>query len=130
MPGPGPDPEIETRTVTFNPNGGGFDDEGEAVRDVEKGAAVGELPVPSRLGYSFGGWWTAKTKVSASAVLEVSLEVEDTYEDYNDYDNPIEVPVRVRTATARFFSGNFVIEVTYTLNDGEVVDVVGKVWKK
>ena len=48
--------------MTFSPNGGGFDDEGEAVRDVEKGAAVGELPVPSRLGYNFGGWWTAKTK--------------------------------------------------------------------
>ncbi len=62
VPGPGPEPEAEMRTVSFNPNGGGFDDEGEAVRDVEKGAAVGELPVPSRLGYSFGGWWTAKTK--------------------------------------------------------------------
>ena len=72
----------------------------------------------------------AKTKVSASAVLEVSPEVEDTYEDYDEFDNPIEVPVRVRTATAHFFSGNFVIEVVYTLNDGEVVDVVGKVWKK
>ena len=59
---PEPDPEVETWFVFFNPNGGGFDDEGEAVRDVEKGAAVGELPVPSRLGYSFAGWWTAKTK--------------------------------------------------------------------
>ena len=65
-----------------------------------------------------------------AAVLEVSPEVVEMYEDYDDYDNPIEVPVRVRTATAHFFSGDFVIEVTYTLNDGEVVDVVGKVWKK
>ena len=29
-----------------------------------------------------------------AAVLEVSLEVEDTYEYYDDYDNPIELSVR------------------------------------
>ena len=65
-----------------------------------------------------------------AAVLEVSPEVVEMYEDYDDYDNPIEVPVRVRTATAHFFSGDFVIEVTYTLNDGEVVETYGRVWKK
>ena len=62
-----------------------------------------------------------------AAVLEVSPEVEDTYEDY---DNPIEVPVRVRTATARFLTSKFVIEVIYTLEDGEVVDTFGKVWRR
>ena len=69
----------------------------------------------------------AKTKVSASAVLEVSPEVEGAYEDY---DNPIEVPVRVRTATARFLTSKFVIEVIYTLEDGEVVDTFGEVWRR
>ena len=34
------------------------------------------------------------------------------------------------TATACFFSGNFVFEVAYTLEDGVVVGVSGKVWKK
>ena len=72
----------------------------------------------------------AKTKVSASAVLEVSPEVEDTYEDYDEFDNPIEVTVRVRTATARFLTSKFVIEVIYTLEDGEVVDTFGKVWRR
>ena len=70
VPGPGPDLEIETRTVVFNPNGGEFADEEEAMREVEKGTAVGDLPIPSRLGYSFAGWWTAKTKgtqIKASA---------------------------------------------------------------
>ena len=65
-----------------------------------------------------------------AAVLEVSPEVEDTYEDYDDYDNPIEVPVRVRTATAHFFSGDFVVEIVYTLEDGEIVETYGRVWKK
>ena len=71
--------------------------------------------------------------VSGTAVLEVSPEVEDTYEDYDDHDNPIEVPVRVRTATARFFSGNFVIEIVYAIEsdeDGTYVNAAGKVWKK
>ncbi len=61
-PVPGPNPNVETWTVTFNPNGGEFDDEGEATREVERGEAVGAFPVVSRIGHSFAGWWTAKTK--------------------------------------------------------------------
>ena len=71
--------------------------------------------------------------VSGTAVLEVSPEVVEMYEDYDDHDNPIEVPVRVRTATARFFSGNFVIEIVYAIEsdeDGTYVNAAGKVWKK
>ena len=72
-------------------------------------------------------------KVSGTAVLDISPEIEDKYEDFDEYDNPIEVPIRVRTATARFFSGNFVIEIVYTLTtdaDGTIVSSSGKVWKK
>ena len=72
----------------------------------------------------------AKTKVSGSAVLDVFPEAEEKYDDYDEYDNPIEVSVHVRTATARFFTSKFVIEVVYSLEDDEVADVTGKVWKK
>ena len=72
----------------------------------------------------------AKTKVSGSAVLDVSPEAEEKYDDYDEYDKPIEVSVHVRTATARFFTSKFVIEVVYSLEDDEVADVTGKVWKK
>ena len=51
-------------------------------------------------------------------------------DDYDEDDNPIEVSVHVRTATARFFTSKFVIEVVYSLEDDEVADVTGKVWKK
>ena len=57
-----PEPETETWTVTFKPNGGEFQECEDASREVEKGTAVGTLPVPVREGYAFGGWWTAKTK--------------------------------------------------------------------
>ncbi len=62
LPKPDPDPDVETWTVVFNPNGGEFEDAGDAEREVEKGKAIGDMPVPVRIGYSFGGWWTAKTK--------------------------------------------------------------------
>ena len=65
-----------------------------------------------------------------AAVLEVSPEVVEMREDYDEDDNPIEVPVRVRTATAHFFSGDFVVEIVYTLEDGEIVETYGRVWKK
>ena len=50
-----------------------------------------------------------KTKVSGTATLAVSDS---------------------GTATARFFSGNFVLEIVYALEDGAVVSTSGKVWKK
>lgn len=65
-----------------------------------------------------------------AAVLEISPEVEDSYEDYDELGNPVEVPYFVRTATARFFTSKFVVEIVYTLEDGEVLDAAGKVWKK
>ena len=64
--------------------------------------------------------------VSGTAVLGVSPEVVEMREDYDED----EVPVRVRTATARFLTSKFVIEVIYTLEDGEVVDTFGKVWRR
>ena len=49
-------------------------------------------------------------KVSGSATLQAS-------EDH-------------RTAVARFFSGWFIVEVFYALEDGAVVSVSGRVWRR
>ena len=43
-------------------------------------------------------------------------------------DDPI--LVARQTATARFFSGKFIVEVFYTLKDGAVDSVSGRAWKK
>ena len=95
-------PPVPKRTVTFNANGGTCS---EASRDVEVGAAVGELPVPELEGWTFNGWWTqtsggkplsAETIVTAKATWyahwtqtkEVATEVVDgvawTYRIFND----------------------------------------------
>ena len=45
-------------TVTFDPNGGTV---APGTREVAEGSAVGELPIPARRGFRFGGWFTAAT---------------------------------------------------------------------
>ncbi|MBR3223582.1 MAG: leucine-rich repeat protein, partial [Kiritimatiellae bacterium] len=50
--------EYMTVAVTFDANGG---KSGESQRYVEEGNALGALPMPARTGYSFAGWWTAKS---------------------------------------------------------------------
>ena len=57
------------RTVTFDGNGGYAS---ETSRKVVSGSAVGALPVPSRLGYAFTGWYTMSlggTKVTDATVI-------------------------------------------------------------
>jgi uncharacterized repeat protein (TIGR02543 family) len=48
-----------TVTVTFNVNGGDALNGGQDTRTVNYGAAIGTLPVPTRGGYTFEGWYTA-----------------------------------------------------------------------
>ena len=50
----------------------------------------------------------AKAKVSGTATFEVSET----------------------SATVRFFTSKFIVEVVYTLENGEVVEAFGKVWKR
>jgi uncharacterized repeat protein (TIGR02543 family) len=47
----------DTVTVTLDPQGGSLGD-APATLTAVTGAAHGALPVPSRAGYAFAGWWT------------------------------------------------------------------------
>lgn len=59
-----------TYTVTLNPDGGKLDD---TTLDVTYGAAMGELPVPTKDGYTFTGWVDADGKaVTAETVYNLS----------------------------------------------------------
>jgi uncharacterized repeat protein (TIGR02543 family) len=46
---------VNTYTLTFNPQGGTVDTQSKT---VTFGAAVDELPMPERTGYTFDGWYT------------------------------------------------------------------------
>ncbi len=50
--------QVTTEKVTFNANGGTVS---PASQTVTFGSAYGTLPTPSRKGYQFDGWYTAKT---------------------------------------------------------------------
>jgi uncharacterized repeat protein (TIGR02543 family) len=52
--------EIEgiIHTVTFDVNGGNTLDPGQGARTVNHNVAIGTLPVPTRAGYTFNGWYT------------------------------------------------------------------------
>jgi uncharacterized repeat protein (TIGR02543 family) len=67
-------PAIVSYAVTFDSQGGSH----VFARSVPSGSDIGDLPVPSRMGYIFDGWYTAKsggskitfaTKVSGDMVL-------------------------------------------------------------
>ena len=62
----------DQKRVVFDPNGGELA-ETEAARDVKEGTAVGALPEPTRLRYTFLGWFTEKEwgdKVTAATKIE------------------------------------------------------------
>lgn len=55
--------------VIFNPNGGSVS---ETSRAIENGNAIGNLPVPTRAGYIFLGWFTDPdegTQITASTIV-------------------------------------------------------------
>ena len=57
-----PEPEPKKVTVTFDADGGAC---AEASREVEAGAAIGSLPVPTKEGLSFDGWYDGSTRATA-----------------------------------------------------------------
>lgn len=64
--------EVDTYTVTFNANGGTTP---TASKTVTYGSTYGTLPTPTRDGYTFAGWFTAKsggTQVKASTAVSIT----------------------------------------------------------
>ena len=65
---------INDYEVTFDPRGGEVDSTSQV---VTKGNPYGTLPTPTRTGYTFDGWYTAKTggtKVSDSTVITATSD--------------------------------------------------------
>lgn len=65
-------PEVATYTVTFNANGGS---NSQSSKVVTSGQKYGDLPTPSRNGYTFDGWFTAAsggTQVTAATTASLT----------------------------------------------------------
>lgn len=63
-----------TYTVTFNPNGGTVS---TTSKEVTYDSAYGDLPTPTRDGYTFTGWYTATsdgTKVESTTKVEITAD--------------------------------------------------------
>lgn len=61
--------KVNSYTLTFNANGGTVS---PTSMSIPYGSRYGSLPVPSRSGYTFNGWYTAATggtKVSAATIM-------------------------------------------------------------
>lgn len=61
-------------TVTFNANGGSVT---TLSKDVVAGSTYGELPTPTRVGYTFSGWYTGLTggsKVTSSTSVSITAD--------------------------------------------------------
>ena len=58
--------------VTFNANGGTVS---QTSKTVYYGSAFGDLPTPSRSGFTFLGWYLNDTKVTSDTVLSIAQDV-------------------------------------------------------
>ena len=72
----------ESFTVTFSPNGGTVAPDSQ---EVTNGEPYGDLPVPARDGYTFGGWFTAESggeQITAETVADLT-EPQTLYARWN-----------------------------------------------
>ena len=63
------DPEVKTVTIYLNANGGSLN---QSVIVRQKGGTYGELPTPTKPGYTFNGWYSDSTlinQVTSSTIL-------------------------------------------------------------
>ncbi len=55
------------RTVTFDPNGGTVT---PTTKEVLYGSTYGELPTPTRTGYTFAGWWYGPEEITEDSIVD------------------------------------------------------------
>ena len=88
----------ESYTITFNANGGKVNGQETATQQTDKtGKLTAALPTPTRDGYTFNGWFTAKeggTKITADTKFteNTTLYAQWTKKDEDKPDNPDDKP--------------------------------------
>ena len=67
--------EKKTYTLTYNANGGSISPKNKSLNE---GASYGNLPTPTRSGYTFDGWFTSASggnKVSSSTIIKANTTI-------------------------------------------------------
>ncbi|MBR1386037.1 MAG: InlB B-repeat-containing protein, partial [Bacilli bacterium] len=67
--------QVKTYTLTYNANGGSVS---PASKTLNEGASYGNLPTPTRSGYTFDGWFTeinGGSKVSANTLINGNITI-------------------------------------------------------
>jgi uncharacterized repeat protein (TIGR02543 family) len=68
--------KLRQHKATFDANGGTVSGKARLTKSVRYGAALGKLPVPVRTGYTFQGWYTAKSGgTKAAATTKATKDV-------------------------------------------------------
>ena len=83
---PEPEPQPEYVTITFKANGGIVS---ESTKTVEKGTAYGTLPVATRNGYNFLGWYNGSTRVRSTDICNRDVTLTAKWEKKT---NPVPQP--------------------------------------
>ena len=103
---------VKTYTLTYNANGGSVS---PTSKTLNEGAAYGNLPTPTRSGYTFDGWYTnadGGSKVGANTTIKGNTTI---YAHWTKNDTP--TPVKTYTLTYNANGGN-VSPTSKTLNEG------------
>lgn len=77
----------KTYTLTYNANGGSVSPTSKTLND---GATYGNLPTPTRSGYTFNGWYTSKdggSKVSSSTTIKSNTTIYAHWTKIEEKDN-------------------------------------------
>ncbi|MCM1543944.1 MAG: InlB B-repeat-containing protein [Ruminococcus sp.] len=85
---------VQNYTVTFNPNGGSCSTKNKV---VTYGSTYGNLPIPTRTGYTFDGWYTSskgglKTISSTKVVLESDHTLYAHWSHVHSYTSTVKQP--------------------------------------
>ena len=130
-------------TVSFNANGG---DTPVASKEVIYGKAYGDLPVPTRTGYTFNGWYTAETGgtkieagTSVTAATNHTLYAQWTVNAYSvSWNKGVGYSVSVKRASSPYANAatgelangaviyyGDVLSIAYTANTGYTIGNTG-----
>lgn len=117
-PTPTPTPTTTQYTLTYNANGGSVS---PTSKKLNKGAAYGSLPTPTRSGYTFNGWYTQASggsKVSSSTIINANTTI---YAQWTKNSTPAPTPTTQTNDKIHFIKQASSNKTDKYLNNGDAI---------